>query len=31
VLREDGHARWSITEKGFAVAREFQLVSIDGC
>ena len=30
VLREDGHARWSITEKGFAVAREFQLVSIDG-
>src|SRR5438270_13661852 len=30
VLREDGHARWSITEKGFAVAREFQLVTIDG-
>ena len=30
VLREDGHARWSISEKGFAVAREFQLVSIDG-
>ena len=30
VLREDGHARWSITEKGFAVAREFQLVSNDG-
>jgi len=30
VLREDGQARWSITEKGFAVAREFQLVSIDG-
>src|SRR5882762_8748545 len=23
-------ARWRITEKGFAVAREFQLVSIDG-
>ena len=22
VLREDGHARWGITEKGFAVARE---------
>jgi hypothetical protein len=30
VLREDGQARWSITEKGFAVAREFQLVSNDG-
>jgi hypothetical protein len=30
VLREDGHARWGITEKGFAVAREFQLVSYDG-
>jgi hypothetical protein len=30
VLREDGHARWSITEKGFAVAREFRLVSNDG-
>ena len=30
VLREDGHARWGISEKGFAVAREFQLVSIDG-
>src|SRR5438552_13958700 len=30
VLREDSHARWSITEKGFAVAREFQLVTIDG-
>ena len=30
VLREDGHARWGITEKGFAVAREFQLVSHDG-
>jgi hypothetical protein len=30
VLREDGHARWSITEKGFAVARELQLVSNDG-
>src|SRR5436190_16387161 len=30
VLREDGHARWGITEKGFAVAREFQLVSNDG-
>lgn len=30
VLRDDGHARWGITEKGFAVAREFQLVSGDG-
>lgn len=30
VLKEDGHARWSITEKGFAVAREFALVSADG-
>jgi hypothetical protein len=30
VLREDGHASWGITEKGFAVAREFQLVSHDG-
>jgi hypothetical protein len=30
VLREDGHSRWGITEKGFAVAREFQLVSNDG-
>src|SRR5467141_2585792 len=30
VLREDGQARWGITEKGFAVAREFQLVSNDG-
>src|SRR5260370_31708401 len=30
VLKEDGHARWGITEKGFAVAKEFQLVSGDG-
>src|SRR3954467_2310744 len=30
VLREEGHARWSISDKGFAVAREFQLVSNDG-
>ena len=30
VLRQVGHARLGITEKGFAVAREFQLVSIDG-
>jgi hypothetical protein len=29
VLREEGHARWGITEKGFAVAREFTLVSDD--
>jgi hypothetical protein len=30
VLREDGHARWGITDKGFAVAREFELVTGDG-
>src|SRR5436305_13344455 len=30
VLREEGHARWSLTEKGFAVAREFELVTNDG-
>ena len=30
VLKEDGHARWSITEKGFAVAKEFQLANNDG-
>jgi hypothetical protein len=30
VIREDGHARWSITDKGFAVARDFQLVTNDG-
>src|SRR3982075_3421181 len=30
VLKEDGHARWGITEKGFAVAKEFQLVNNDG-
>lgn len=30
VLKEDGHARWSITEKGFAVAKEFELVTNDG-
>ena len=30
VLREDGHARWGMTEKGFALAREFELVSNDG-
>jgi hypothetical protein len=30
VLREDGHAKWGITEKGFAVAKEFNLVTGDG-
>ena len=30
VLKEDGHARWGITEKGFAVAKEFTLVNNDG-
>ena len=30
VLREEGSAKWGITEKGFAVAREFQLVTNDG-
>jgi hypothetical protein len=30
VLKEDGHAKWAITEKGFAVAREFKLVTNDG-
>jgi hypothetical protein len=30
VFKEDGLARWSITEKGLAVAREFELVSKDG-
>jgi hypothetical protein len=30
VLREEGSAKWAITEKGFAVAREFQLVTNDG-
>src|SRR6202022_4471994 len=30
VFKEDGHARWGITEKGFAVAREFGLVTYDG-
>jgi hypothetical protein len=30
VLREDGHARWGITEKGFVVAKEFTLISSDG-
>jgi hypothetical protein len=30
VLREEAHTRWSITEKGLAVAREFELLSRDG-
>ena len=30
ILKEDGHAKWGITEKGFAVAKEFELVSGDG-
>jgi hypothetical protein len=30
VLKEDGHAKWSITEKGFAVAKEFKLITNDG-
>ncbi len=30
VLEEDGHARWSITEKGFAVAKDFKLANHDG-
>ena len=30
VFKEEGHARWGITEKGFAVAREFKLVTTDG-
>jgi hypothetical protein len=30
VLREQGHARWGLTDKGLAVAREFKLVSHDG-
>ena len=30
VLREAGHTRWSLTEKGLAVAREFGLISRDG-
>src|SRR5207245_10012803 len=30
VLKEEGHARWSLTDKGMAVAREFKLVTYDG-
>jgi len=30
VVREAGHAKWAITDKGLAVAREFKLTSTDG-
>jgi hypothetical protein len=30
VLKEEGHASWGITDKGLAVAREFDLLSRDG-
>ncbi len=30
ILKEDGNARWSISDKGLAVAKEFNLVSKDG-
>jgi hypothetical protein len=30
VIREDGHTRWSLTDKGLAIAREFGLMSRDG-
>src|SRR5947208_7065718 len=30
VLKEEGNAKWSLTDKGIAVAREFKLVSSDG-
>src|SRR5438105_14917539 len=30
VLKEDGHARWGITEKGLAVAKGFTLVNNGG-
>src|SRR5438067_13266027 len=30
VFKEDGHARWGITGKGFAAAKEFTLVDTDG-
>ena len=30
VLKEEGHALWSLTDKGMAVAREFKLVTYDG-
>ena len=30
VIKEDGHARWSLTDKGMAVARDFKLLTGDG-
>src|SRR3982074_3617168 len=30
VIREDARARWTSTDKGFAVARDFRLVTNDG-
>ena len=30
ILKEEGNARWSISDKGLAVAKEFNLVSKDG-
>ena len=30
ILKEDGHCRWTLTDKGIAVAREFKLLSNDG-
>lgn len=30
VMKEDGHARWTLTDKGMAVAREFKLLTADG-
>ena len=30
ILKEAGHAKWTITDKGVAVAREFKLVTTDG-
>jgi hypothetical protein len=30
VIRESGHAKWGITDKGLAVAREFELTNADG-
>ena len=30
LLGEEGHARWSLSDKGLAVAREFGLISRDG-
>ena len=30
VVREAGHAKWAITDKGLAVARDFKLINADG-